>query len=1257
VLLALAAFPAAGSDKPQPDPNDEGVRLAVAGDLTGAARSFEEALARGERLDVLNNYLAVLAAQDPVPANYQSVWDRYIHAWTSAPLDYRAVRSWLYWPVSPAQWGGKVHPTHQTLTGSLAGAELALLDTFDAGLSGQSDKASFLTNLACQIATERTHGAPPVRFIEARGEGLLGQERYTEAIAEFQRCLDSPEATIEDRFRAMRNMAAAQAKLGAAAQANALYASADALYGQAFPDNPVGRQGLHYDWAEAELTAGNPAHAVKILQEAMDSTASLDLGYMGLALQLSGRTEEAIEQYERAIRQTRVLPGGVPIMGAQPWNRPDPHWDRWASEALRRWAGLLGARGQPSKALALLGRAARGVESDLVATSPSSPGFGMAVDDLRETVDQIITLDRQHSTRESALLAFDGILMTKGRELAAYENSRRTLREVLDPAGQSDLRELTKIQSQLAREQASSMPDVSRVIYLQWRLRSLESGLVSRASTYTPVPTPTWESVQKAIPNDGALIEWAHWRPFNPSARRLGDRFGPTHLVAYVLRSAGEPRGADLGLEADIESMASELRRQAGTDPEGRALGTDLETLARELDRRIFRPARKLAGRAHLLLLAPEGVLNVLPFAALIGPTGRYIIEDYSLSYVASARDLLEPASSGAPQPPAILAAPEFATWGRYHWSPLDGAKEEAAAIAPLLGVTPVEGRDATVTALRALAHPAVLHLATHGNFFLSDPANTAAGRGLASPKEDSVQGPAKEPVQSPAKSTNHRALDPLLRSVIVLAPEPGDQSLLNDGIVSALELSALDLTRTQMVVLSACQTGLGEIRNGEGVVGIRRALSIAGAQTQVTTLWSVDDLSTRDLMSAFYSRLTRDGEGRSDALRDAQLSILRSKSEARWRDPYYWAAFTTAGKWGPVRLGTTPIATPAEAPPIVPTGRAWETKLGGECNVDPVAAGGLVIAACSHAGLFGVDVSTGDVRWSYPSEWVIRYPIALGDGAVYFGEGWENTPSDRAIVALDATTGTERWRYAVSGSWSTTAGPLAFGAGIVIAPILARDGQRLQALRSSDGTPLWSHALDRSSIVWAPSVGPRSIEFALDTIGQESATLVSLDAASGEERWRSAGAGTATSISHERGIIYGVSETYSKEGKKTVTFHATDRQTGKTAWTLDLGEHSGAGAIGVFDGLATITASFSMLVVDTHARRVVWRVDRTPAFATHARAVGNAIISNGEKGLSVIKGRELLTLPVEGRVRTAPVDAGNRVFVITDAGLLCAFE
>jgi CHAT domain-containing protein len=133
----------------------------------------------------------------------------------------------------------------------------------------------------------------------------------------------------------------------------------------------------------------------------------------------------------------------------------------------------------------------------------------------------------------------------------------------------------------------------------------------------------------------------------------------------------------------------------------------------------------------------------------------------------------------------------------------------------------------------------------------------------------------------------------PLLRSGLALAGA-NEHKEEDNGILTALEVTGLNLWGTKLVALSACDTGLGEVKNGDGVHGMRRALVLAGAETQVMSLWAVSDQAARELMVSYYRMLQR-GQGRGEALRRAQLEMLK---KVKWRHPYYWAGFIQSGEW-----------------------------------------------------------------------------------------------------------------------------------------------------------------------------------------------------------------------------------------------------------------------------------------------------------------------------------------------------------------------
>jgi CHAT domain-containing protein/Flp pilus assembly protein TadD len=176
--------------------------------------------------------------------------------------------------------------------------------------------------------------------------------------------------------------------------------------------------------------------------------------------------------------------------------------------------------------------------------------------------------------------------------------------------------------------------------------------------------------------------------------------------------------------------------------------------------------------------------------------------------------------------------------------------------------------------------------------------------RGLIEPSPTITAAPAKPADSQPfTEPPSHLRLsklaaqvkDPLLRSGLALAGANHRKSGDDDGILTAMEAAYLDLSGTKLAVLSACDTGVGELKNGEGVQGLRRALILAGSESQVMSLWPVSDEATKDMMTLYYKALQQ-GEERSEGLRQVQLRMLRERKDRR--HPFYWAAFIQSGEW-----------------------------------------------------------------------------------------------------------------------------------------------------------------------------------------------------------------------------------------------------------------------------------------------------------------------------------------------------------------------
>lgn len=192
---------------------------------------------------------------------------------------------------------------------------------------------------------------------------------------------------------------------------------------------------------------------------------------------------------------------------------------------------------------------------------------------------------------------------------------------------------------------------------------------------------------------------------------------------------------------------------------------------------------------------------------------------------------------------------------------------------------------EATELAMKHVCRPEFLHVATHG-YFQEDVAREASSEKTRILERE--ERPTEEKVEK------LRVENPLLRSWLFFAGANRGGTADNDGTMTALEAAQLNLWGTKLVTLSACETGVGETKTGDGVYGLRRALVLAGSEAQLMSLWSVSDEGTLDLMVEYYTRL-KAGEGRSAALRNVQLNMLKHPKR---RHPFFWASFIQSGEW-----------------------------------------------------------------------------------------------------------------------------------------------------------------------------------------------------------------------------------------------------------------------------------------------------------------------------------------------------------------------
>jgi len=539
--------------------------------------------------------------------------------------------------------------------------------------------------------------------------------------------------------------------------------------------------------------------------------------------------------------------------------------------------------------------------------------------------------------------------LLNGKSVAQQALAERSLlaRGSDDPTLAKTVQELNTVRQQLAQLTLAAPKPGAEKTHRQARerLAAQEQELAKRLGQASgrPARDDPWvslEEVQQALPRDAVLVEFAELRVANFQTRKQAP-----HFVAWVIPGAGqgEVKIIDLGGSAPIEKAVQAVRdgfraaqgsakRKSVIDEKGEAdAEKEIRTALAALGQLILAPLSEHLDGTHHWILSPDSELWLVPWGALPLKDGAYAVEKHRISHVISGRDLVTPPFQGKVKRDAsvIMADADFdidpkeaatltakllgkqppvgdgprsgpddpqskrsaALIGRV--GRLPGTAAEASAVKPKLqayaGEEPwvYRGKNALEGVFKAFHSPKVVVLSTHG-FFLEDQEVQAAERPAPGDKEPTLTKDGKLPE------------NPLLRCGLLLAGcnerarASGKQE---DGVLTGLEIVGCDLRGTELVVLSACETGLGQVRNGEGVAGLRQAFQLAGAQTVVASLWQVSDRDTALLMSDFFDSLAK-GKSKAEALREAQLKRIKAHRD---RDgaahPFFWAAFTLTGK------------------------------------------------------------------------------------------------------------------------------------------------------------------------------------------------------------------------------------------------------------------------------------------------------------------------------------------------------------------------
>jgi len=519
--------------------------------------------------------------------------------------------------------------------------------------------------------------------------------------------------------------------------------------------------------------------------------------------------------------------------------------------------------------------------------------------------------------------AFEMILKGKALIVEVVSAERRYAYQSYDSTVIGNIRTYNNLNSEIANLAIAGVenlePDMyqSRIRFLYRNKDSLEALISENCQEFREdlaYKRFTIEDIASQIASDQLLIEFFRYSPYdfaNPGINITQPQ--AERYLAFTFTSGSNIAMHDLGPVNIIDSLITEVRKEISSSAaklysEYRIeLENRLKKPLNELYQTLIKPLIGEFPGIKSFLISPNGQLNLLPFEILTNANGEYLLENYQISYISSGRELLQfsPERSRLKMV-MILASPDYDCYQSDE--PVAGNLVHDVSEQLNLAVGPVRGGDNCLsskfsrlsytekeknTIIRVLENdpaihiesftgaqategllknmkvaPDVLHLSTHGFF---------------------------------CENRDNFYDNPLSRGGLAFAGANcifADHKLANveDGILTALEVTGIDLNGTDLVVLSACETGVGDIENSEGVYGLRRAFQLAGAGTIIMSLWSVPDKETFEIMETFYGHIL-DGSTKSEALRQASLEVLR-KHRNRYNSghPYFWGGFILSG-------------------------------------------------------------------------------------------------------------------------------------------------------------------------------------------------------------------------------------------------------------------------------------------------------------------------------------------------------------------------
>jgi tetratricopeptide (TPR) repeat protein len=630
------------------------------------------------------------------------------------------------------------------------------------------------------------------------------------------------------------------------------------------------------------------------------------------------------------------------------------------STLLNNLAGLFYAGGQPAQAAPFFDRAfeqlAKQFEYYFTYMSEKDRLAFLAIVQDRFHLYFSFCLTYRQQVPELAGKMYDTVLRQKGFVAQSAAALRAKIRASGDAEGLRLLDELTAKKGELAKlagasaegdpqKQAARRKQIGE---LESEANDLEKELVKRSGALAEekrLAHVTWQQVRDGLKKDEAAVEIVRFGFHD------GKKWTPKfyYVALIVTPESQQPMLVALGeaklLEADplrdyrLRAGLSGSRATRGVIAAADQIENNAAPPTTSFYQAFWKPIESSLGRARRIYVSTDGVLNQVALGVAPAGGGQLLFEKYDLRIVSNTKDVLRQRRAATANTAVVIGNPEFALDEAQQrvavlalqkaeqaanteksekgqkaataepilptsagvgqrsrdlhgatLDPLPGTQKEAEAVAELLaqhrwGVQLYTQQNALEERVKRVQSPRVLHLATHG-FFESDQEQKQKDQtaGLGYKRTSGLE-------------------DPMLRSGLYLTGanrtlaggnSPAD---MDDGVLTAYESTQINLQGTELVVLSACETGLGKSQNGEGVFGLRRGLQEAGAEAVLMSMWSVPDRETQELMTLFYQKWLG-GLDKHEALRQAQMKERDTVRQRYGKDlPYYWGAFVLVGR------------------------------------------------------------------------------------------------------------------------------------------------------------------------------------------------------------------------------------------------------------------------------------------------------------------------------------------------------------------------